>query len=314
MKQLAKSIPPELMKDMTPEEIEMIQYQKVMDGYEKMYESIVDSDEKMETTVLSLYDQMDRQFLDLVVQKASSGDETAEKISEIVQKAMADRMQSAADRLRVCLTAGPPDAMVQKLYDFVQAGELDDAFLLLLAGNLDQAKKAQNDNAVKILTILQRKTMELRDQQVEPEVALVRQLLRTETEDARKSILRKALAVKKKVMLSDGSQSSGTTVDGKKLVAAMRKLIEQFGNVDSTLVERVSMIGTEAEDVARELFDIEDKDIQDIQDEAFHKRSVSVFDLERMEIEAEISGSNAPWTGQSDSPPPGFDKSGRMIM
>lgn len=54
--------------------------------------------------------------------------------------------------------------------------------------------------------------------------------------------------------------------------------------------------------------------IQEQQDRAWKEQTTSIFDLERMEIEAERMGDRAPWTNpdKPDDYIPGFDSEGRM--
>ena len=54
--------------------------------------------------------------------------------------------------------------------------------------------------------------------------------------------------------------------------------------------------------------------LREQQDRAWEQQTTSIFDLERMEIEAERMGGRAPWTNPygGDDILPGFDKDGRM--
>jgi hypothetical protein len=54
--------------------------------------------------------------------------------------------------------------------------------------------------------------------------------------------------------------------------------------------------------------------LREQQDRIWSEQTTSIFDLERMEIEAERNGEVAPWTNPNadDMFMPGFDKDGRM--
>ena len=75
----------------------------------------------------------------------------------------------------------------------------------------------------------------------------------------------------------DGSAKRKQNVSGKAFVTAMRTLISDFGNVDPGFLAKVDQIAKESEAVASALFNVnEDMDVRELQDEAFHKRSISV--------------------------------------
>ncbi|KAA8497205.1 hypothetical protein FVE85_0934 [Porphyridium purpureum] len=315
IKQMSKAIPPEILKGLSMEEVRQEQKRRIMERYEQQYQDLVEiakAENSVDTAVAQLYDTFDMQFLELLEEKTETNDAEAIKVAEAIQMAMRNRMERASLRLRDCLTAGSPDNMFQTLETLSSAGEVDEAFVLLLAGNLQQAQQAGNENAARVLKMLQNRAEELRDQALTPEVALIRRLLRTEDPTARQNMLRRALQKKKKIAISQDTESAGTSIDGKLFVRALRKLIEEFGNVDEAFVQKLSSLGAEAEDVAKKLFNLEDKTLRDIQDDAFHRRSVSVFDLEEMEVQAELSGTEAPWV--KGTPPAGFDEDGKRLV
>ncbi|KAK1858100.1 hypothetical protein I4F81_000713 [Pyropia yezoensis] len=263
------------------------------------------------------YNRVDMRFLQHLAQKnldAADDEERAgiEAVQAAVTQEMTVRMGAASAAFKTVVTAGDEDAMNRQMALLLQKGELDEAFLLLLAGNLEQAKAAGVEQAVAVLSRLQTRAAELKDGRAPPEVALVRKLLRTPELDERRALLTAALTPRKKIALADGSSSSGVVVDGKKLVTALRRLVEEFGNVDAAIIERVDALGLEAEAVAREIYGLEGKDVGQLQDEAFHKRSVSVWDLEQVEIQSEMEGREAPWAGANRLP--GFDEEGRMQL
>ena len=110
----------------------------------------------------------------------------------------------------------------------------------------------------------------------------------------------------------DGSARKKQAVSGKQFVTALRTLIADFGNVDEKFLAKVDKIAKESEAVASELFNVQqDMDVKELQDEAFHKRSISVWELESLEEQYERSGLEAPWHGESRG---GWDKDGNMII
>lgn len=263
------------------------------------------------------YEAIDKHFLDLLGErlasaKSDSKKEALERVKGAIGDVMRARMSAAATKLKEVLTAGTVENMQRKLDAIAAKGGLDDAFLLLLQGNMDQAKDARINDAVKVLTVLMDRAMSLRDSKSQPEIRLLRKLLRTPEKNNRINMLTIALRPNKGVLLSDGSKTSGVRVNGKKFVESLRVLLEKYSNIDAEFSAKLNEIGEESEEVARKLFDMEDKDVKDLQEEAFNKRTVSVWDLEKVEMQEEIDGKKAAWEGRLGNIPAGFDEHGKM--
>ena len=145
------------------------------------------------------------------------------------------------------------------------------------------------------------------------EIRLIRKLLRTDDEEARRKMLVEAFKPRDENLVNpDGSARKKQAVSGKQFVTALRTLIADFGNVDEKFLAKVDKIAKESEAVASELFNVQqDMDVKELQDEAFHKRSISVWELESLEEQYERSGLEAPWQGESRG---GWDKDGNMII
>lgn len=291
-------------KSMNPEET-----------YDALLNEMVNASDGVRMAVTRLYNRIDNRFLEHLSSKidASTGkeQESLVELKDMIIETMSARMTKATEVMKTVFQAGPPEEMERKLVELYRMGDVDEAFLLLLKGNIDQARKAGAEPAVQVLSRLRSRAMELGDANAEPEVVLVRKLLRTEDRAQRKAFLIDALLPKGKVVLEDGrSTSSGSKVDGAKVVQTLKRLIEDFGNIDAAFVKKVTGLATECEEAAREIFGLEGKDAKELQDEAFHKRSVSVFDLERVEMEAEMKGEKAPW---EDSRLKGFEDGRKTI-
>jgi hypothetical protein len=270
----------------------------------------------LSTTVAFSYDDMDKRFLDRLEEASGEDAEDLWKPLTLIKAAIAvemgKRMASAAEKLKVVLTAGSRDDMRKELEILAVKGGVDDAFVLLLQGNIQQAENAGVNSAVQVLSSVLEHAAMLKDARLAPEFRLIRRLLRTNDSEARIDMLKEALTPTKAVFLPDGSKTAGVRVNGKKFVEALRDLIEKYGNIEADFVQKLSQIGEESEGVARKLFDMEDKDIQDLQQEAFSKRSVSVWDLEKVEMTEEVEGRKAAWDGQLGPIPHGFDEHGKL--
>lgn len=325
MKQLLDAVPPEeaeaAMKDSqepnintsTSNEIAAASYDELIDEIKSARD--VSNPAALKTAVEASYQRIDLRLLERINERISfkgSDSEALIDLRNVISVVMNERIQAGTESVRTVLAAGDAIAMRKQIDTLARKGKLDDAFILLLQANLDQAKKANAQQAVEVLSLALNHAQSVKDVQLEPEVRLIRALLRTEDSEARTKMLMDSFKSRGSVTLVDGTVTSGIAVDGKKFVAALRKLIEEFGNVDEKFVLKLSSIGEESEAVARKLYDMEDKDVQDLQDEAFHKRTVSVWDLEKYEVEEEISGRTAGWEGRLGAIPEGFGDDGKM--
>lgn len=262
------------------------------------------------------YDRIDLRLLEQLGERITATPDNAAlvKLRDAISATMNERVTAATESLKIVLSARDPSSMRKEVNTLARQGRIDDAFMLLIHANIDQAKNAGAEQAVQVLKMASEYATSARDITVDPEIRLIRSLLRTEDEDARIEILTESLKPRGSVTNVDGTATAGVKVDGKKFVVALRKLIEEFGNVDEKFVSKLSKIGEESEAVARKIMDMEGKDVQDLQNEAFHKRTVSVWDLERIEMEEKVKGSKAGWEGKLGSIPEGFSEDGKMTI
>lgn len=270
---------------------------------------------ELKTAVGASYDRVDMRLLERLSERVALGGSDASALAGVrdtINAVMKERVATATEALKTVLAAGDPVAMRKQIDLLARQGKVDDAFMLLLQANVEQAAKAGAEQAVKVMKMVLEHAMKVKEVGLDPEIKLIRSLIRTEDSETRVKMLMEGLKPRQTVTSIDGNPVTNVKVDGKKFVIALRKLIEEFGNVDEKFVLKLSQIGEESEAVARKLFDMEDKDVRDLQDEAFHKRSVSIWDLERIEVEEELEGRKAPWEGQLGEIPAGFDPEGKM--
>lgn len=325
MKQLIDSIPSDEAKEGTEKDsAPSIDVNAETDIASATYDELIDeimsarapsNPKALKAAVNSAYLRIDLRMLERLNERISKGksDKAALiELRDVISLIMNERVQAAGKSVSMVLSAPNPDEMRKQINDLSRQGKVDDAFILLMQANLEQAKKAKVRPAVHVLSFALDHAQKLKDVQLEPEIRLIRALLRTEDADTRVKILTKGFTPGKSVTFLDGTPTSGMRVDGKKFVAALRRIIEDFGNVDKDFVLRVSKIGEESEAVARKLYNMEDKDVKDLQNEAFHKRSVSVWDLEKLEVQEKVEGKSAAWEGRLGSVPDGFGEDGKM--
>lgn len=322
----ARGVGPTVEVDAGPEEDPMSADEKAMLAYDAIIERFLgaakeeDAERALFANIEYDYDSIDKRFLDRLDDKvAEAGSESEDRkgyilVKEAIANAMSKRVAEAAERLKEILTAGSPGDMNNALERINLKGGLDDAIVLLLQANIDQAKQAGMEPAVKVMTGLLDYASKLKEAKLSQEVRLIRKLLRTDDDESREDLLMTALKPNKGVMLADGTVTSGVRVNGKKFVQELRTLIDHYSNVEEAFAMRLSALGEQSETVARKLFDMEEKDVSDLQEEAFHKRSVSVWDLEQVEMREEVEGRKADWEGRLGQMPSGFDEHGKMAI
>lgn len=284
-------------------------------SYDKLIGELVADPSNIDTAVEASFDRIDMRFLERLNERIQQDEQQKEVLAALnssIQSCMSARVQKASETLAKILKAGDPAAMKKELMILNAKGALDDSVILLLEANIDQAKKAGASQAVEVMTMLRDKAVDYKDQSMPEEVRLIRKLLRTDDVAARKVLLTEAFKPRDELFNADGSTRKKQQVSGKQFVTALRKLISEFGNIDEKFLARVDMIAKESETVASEIFNVnKDMDIKQMQDEAFHKRSISVWELETLEEQYERSGIEAPWQGESRG---GWDKDGNLII
>lgn len=285
-------------------------------SYDELIDQLAASD-NMKVAVDAAYERVDLRLLERLGERiahtATQDDSRLVQMRDTINAAMNQRMTVAMDSVKTVLAVQNADEMRETMDRLARKGKIDDAFILLLQANLEQAQRAGAEQATRVVKmVLQRATI-IKELKLEPEIRLLRALLRTEDSAARIKMLTEGLKPKANVADEQGKRSTVvTSVDGKRFVTALRRLIEEFGNVDRAFVLRLSEIGEESEKVARKLFDMEGKDLRDLQNEAFYKRAVSVWDLEQIETREALSGRDAAWEGKLGPIPEGFNEDGKM--
>lgn len=322
LKQLKKELPLSIRSSEPKVEKKSAQA-KAVDEYHALIDSFLDARKReggLKSSIVIQYERIDFRMLELLEERISDADTDSKRnalkeVLECITDEMNVQVSAAASRLEdLFKTPGGFEAMKLKLRTLADTGGLDEPFVLLLKNNQESAQKAGNEAAATMLTQLVQAVTDILERKLPPELKLLRKLLRSDSRDARVDMLMAALKKGKSVAMGDGSMSSGVKVDGKKFVQALRKLIEEYGNVNKEFVKKLSEIGEESEAVARKIYDMEGKDIGEMQKEAFHKRRVSVWDLENVEMAEEAQGRKAGWEGRLGNVPPGFNKDGKMVV
>jgi cell division septum initiation protein DivIVA len=316
MNQLLRKHGPE--KSANTKEPEVVSEAETQFRHQEMYRNLIrhaNDAQRLQVAVSANYDRFTADFLNFVFEKAHAAQDSggaAVKVSQAINDEMKSRMEKAAQKLTEVLRGGSPNQMTKKMREFGSAGGIDEAFILLLQANTERAKKeGANAEVLQILEQLREQASRIIDEAVkDKELRLVRALLRTEDPEKRRQMLFAAFSPKDHVFLpNDAEPDAQMEIDGKRFLQILRELIEKYGAIDEKLVSRCREIGDQADEVARELLELIGKGPQELQNEAW-MRTVSVFELERMEIQAEMEGRKMPWQER----PPGFDEDGRRHL
>ena len=278
-----------------------------------MMTTLLNENISVSSQITANYGLIDYGFLQRLDAEIAKGvPEQQERLNEIKETCnaeMATRMTAAAEALRDVLSSPTPVIMEGKIAGFARQGRIDDALMQLLEANLQQAKAAgeQGKGAVNVMTKLQERVQTELDQKLPPPVSLLRRLMRMDDKDARLSLLREQMAPKKaaSVVLLDSSgakpkeEDTKPTVEPCDMAAAITEMKARFGNVDefydTGFVEKLLLIGDEAEAVALDLAGGKKLSSRQQQDLAWERGSVSVWDLGQVEEEAHQEGKLAVW-------------------
>jgi hypothetical protein len=287
-----------------------------------------------ESTVFKFYDQFDAQFVKLLNERAAGGDGDSASLLEALAGEQQKRIAAATEALKEVLSLGEPMRMEGALVKLAREGRVNEAFLLLLEANENQARSAGADGPAQLMNRLRKRAIDEKDKQAQSkEIRLLRKLLRTDDPNERERILEDAFTPKQALLVPGTMENAQKAVDGDipdqekplpdvpppDFINACKAVLLNFGNLGSDdtergdLASRIKKLAAEAEVVATRIFG-KGMTLREQQDRMWAEQTTSIFDLERMEIEAERQGEHAPWTNPDadDIFMPGFDSQGRM--
>ena len=285
--------------------------------------------------VFNNYDQFDAQLVKLLNERANNGDEDATVLLGALAEEQQRRIAAATESLKEVLAQGEPMRMEGALVKLAREGKVDEPFLLLLEANENQARSAGAEGPANLMAKLRKRAMEEKDKQsTSKEIKLIRQLLRTDDSVEREKLLEEAFTPKEALLVPGTAENAQKAIDGEApeqeqpmpevpppdFINACKAVLLNFGNLGTDgdergdLASRIKKIASEAEVVATRIYG-KGMSLKEQQDRAWKEQTTSIFDLERMEIEAERMGETAPWAnpdGGDDMLMPGFDADGRM--
>jgi len=286
------------------------------------------------SVVAANYDQFDAQFVKVLTERVTNGDEDSSALLEALAEEQSKRIEAATETLKSVLSMGDPMKMEGAIVRLTREGKLDEAFLLLLEANETQARAAGATGPAELMKKLRLRAAEEKDKQVSSkEIRLIRKLLRTDEGSEREKILEDAFTPRENLLVAGTTENAMKAMDGEQpeqekalpdvpppdFINACKAVLLNFGNLQydderGDLESRIKQIASEAEVVATRIYG-QGMTAREQQDRAWADQTTSIFDLETMELEAEARGEHAPWTNPDADDEmflPGFDGQGKM--
>ena len=249
------------------------------------------------------YDLCDLQFMEMLkseadacfVEGADAEGRQYQELAATINKVMVSRLDQAQQRLQRILSKREVKAMESEVVAMVRKGEVDEALILLIETNAQQAEKAGAKQAAEVLRVLYRRIVSERERLLPDEQRLLRALLKEPLSEKRKELLYEAFKMVKSMGNDGVLHEDAPLISPPAFINIARQFILNFGNVEKmNLMEKVNAIIDEAQIVATELYG-EGMSPRDQQKYMFEKNSVSVWDLANFEEMAMMSGEEVPW-------------------
>lgn len=175
-------------------------------SYEKMTKKVLppyDAGDTPASIAFKYYDQFDAQFVKVLTERSTSGEEGASEILAALAVEQQKRIAAAAETLKSVLALGDPMRMEGAIVKLAREGKVDEPFLLLLEANATQARDAGALGPAQLMDKLRKRAAEEKDKQISSkEIRLVRQLLRTDDATEREKILEDAFTPRENLLVS----------------------------------------------------------------------------------------------------------------
>jgi hypothetical protein len=268
------------------------------------FEGIFD-DEQLIEAVQKNYELCDLNFMEMLAQevkvcKTEGADMEAQQLENVlstIKTEMTDRVASAQQKLEDILAKnalGGIRAMESECVRLVRKGLADEALILLIEANQQQAASAGSP-AAQVLQVLLDRIVNEKQKDLPDEQRLLRALMKESAPEKRREILFEAFKPQKS-MDNDGVMTEGAPLISPPLfINVAKSFMQNFGNVeDFDILGKVQPIIDDAETVATELYG-KGMTPRDQQQFMYEKQTMSVWDLENFEQMAQISGEEIPW-------------------
>jgi hypothetical protein len=184
-------------EDLTPE-IRM----SYEDTLKKLLPPYKKTGETPRSVVAANYENFDAQFVKVLTERSTNGDEDSSALLEALAEEQSIRIAGATETLKSVLAMGEPMKMEGAIVKLAREGKIDEAFLLLLEANETQAKSAGATGPAELMKKLRMRAAEEKDKQIaSKEIRLIRKLLRTDDATQREKILEDAFTPKEALLV-----------------------------------------------------------------------------------------------------------------
>lgn len=255
------------------------------------------------TAVEANYDLCDYEFMQMLKSEEQAcytegADIEAKFYSELydtIRQVMTNRIGSAQDKLAQILSKKTLPAMESEIVAMVRKNQIDEALILLIEANIQQAENNGAQQAADVLRKLNKRIQSEKEKQLPDETRLLRALMKISDSEERKGLLYNAFKPSK-IMNSDSELEEGPPLISPPLfINTVKQFIQSFGNMEGfDIRNRALSIIDEAEIVATDIWG-PGMTARDQQRLMWEKKSVSVWDLADYEHEAEMTGGDVPW-------------------
>lgn len=153
------------------------------------------------------------------------------ELTDEMDRLAKEAMERAAHHLNDLLQADDIDAKIHELYY-----ELDEAFLVVLSANVEQAKAQGREDIVEMLTRIYSHVVTAMEARLRPELRTVNQLLRMESSEERRALLREELRIYNPAGFVE-------------MIEAIAGDLEDSGRAQSETLERLYTVIDEAREI-----------------------------------------------------------------
>lgn len=175
-------------------------------SYEKVLKTLLPPYKPRETVqsvVKANYEQFDAQLVKVLTERVSNGDADSQAVLDALAVEQQHKVEIATEKLKTVLSAGDPMRMEGVIVKLAKEDKIDEAFLLLLEANADQARAAGAVGPADLMMKLRERAILEKDKQsTSKEIKLLRQLMRTENKEAREKLLEDAFTPRETFLVS----------------------------------------------------------------------------------------------------------------
>jgi hypothetical protein len=273
-------------------------FMKILERFQNLPEG---SD--LTSAVEANYDLCDYEFMQMLKSEEQAcyvegADVEAKFYSDLydtIRSVMTARIGSAQDKLALILSKRTLPAMESEIVALVRKNQADEALILLIEANIQQADNNGVKQAADILRKLNQRIQSEKEKQLPDETRLMRALMKIQETEERKGLLYNAFKPTKTMNADSELEEGPPLISPPLFINTVKLFIQSFGNLeDFKIKDRAIAIIDEAEIVATDIWGA-GMSARDQQKYMWDKKSVSVWDLADFEHEAEMSGADVPW-------------------